>query len=71
MKKAVREMSVTFEPWAECLGIDDETPCPSSWSMPEPSSFACDLGKRHAELFHGHRVRVVVEKVDLYRVKKS
>jgi hypothetical protein len=66
MNKAKNVMSATFNPWAECLGVDDDTPCPENWG--------CDQGpdtrsraKWHAEMRPGHRLRVVVEKVDLYR----
>lgn len=68
MSKAVREMSATFHPWAECVGVDDQTPCPRNWSFPE-SRRARDEAKGHAEQFPGHRLRVVVEKVDLYRAE--
>jgi hypothetical protein len=70
MSKAKREMSATFNPWAECVGVADDTPCPVEWSFGE-SQLARDEAKRHAEKYPGHRLRVVVEKVDLYRATES
>lgn len=66
MSKATNVMSASFNPWAECLGVDDETPCPDKWQRLE-SRTTRDFAKEHAVLNPGHRVRVVVEKVDLYR----
>lgn len=68
MSKAQNVMSATFEPWAECVGVDDTTPCHIEWSFGE-SSQTRDQAKRHAEQFPGHRLRVVTEKVDLYLAK--
>lgn len=68
MSKALNMMSATFEPWAECVGVDDQTPCHIEWSFGE-SRQARDQAKRHAEQFPGHRLRVVTEKVDLYLAK--
>jgi len=70
MSKAKMEMSATFHPWAECVGVDDQTPCPIDWAFGE-SQQAREQAKRHAEQFPGHRLRVVVEKVDLYRAEAS
>lgn len=68
MTKAKNVMSGSFHPWAECLGVDDETPCPGKWEWGQgPESRG--LAKQHAEAFPGHRLRVVVEKVDLYRAE--
>jgi len=70
MSKATNVMSATFNPWAECLGVDDETPCPDNWQALE-SRETRDRAKAHAAEFPGHRLRVVVEKVDLYRAEAS
>jgi len=59
-------MSATFNPWAECLGVDDDTPCPDNWQHLE-SRTTRDRAKQHAEARPGHRLRVVTEKVDLYQ----
>lgn len=70
MSKATNVMSAGFNPWAECIGVDDETPCPVNWQRdmgPDTRSMA----KQHAERCPGHRLRVVVEKVDLYRAEPS
>jgi len=68
MAKATNVMSATFNPWAECLGPDDDTPC--IWAHVE-SRVARVRAKEHAVQFPGHRLRVVVEKVDLYRAGPS
>lgn len=65
MSAAKRVLSGTFNPWAECVGVDDNTPCHIEWSFGE-SMQSRDQAKRHAEQFPGHRLRVVTEKVDLY-----
>jgi len=70
MTKATNVMSVSFQPWAECLGVDDETPCPAEWSFGQSPS-ARYAAKKHAEFNPGHRLRVVAEKVDLYRAEPS
>ncbi len=64
MSKAQNVMSANFNPWAECLGPDDETPCP--WQR-DQSPVTRAEAKQHAEQHPGHRLRVVTEKVDLYR----
>lgn len=68
--KATRVASVQFQPWAECNGANEETPCPASWSV-DSGPTTRELAKRHAELYPGHGVRVVTETVDLYRAEKK
>lgn len=63
-------MSGSFHPWAECVGVDDATPCPDLWTYASSPS-ARDKAKAHAEQFPGHRLRVVAERVDLYRAEAS
>jgi len=58
-------MSGSFHPWAECLGVDDQTPCPELWTYSSHPSTRNEA-KQHAESNPGHRLRVVAEKVDLY-----
>jgi hypothetical protein len=70
MSKAKSVMSGSFHPWAECVGLDDETPCPLRWQRDQSTATRTEA-KRHAEQFPGHSVRVVAEKVDLYRAEAS
>lgn len=70
MSKATNVMSASFNPWAECIGVDDETPCPADWSFGQ-SPNARTAAKEHAVAYPGHRLRVVAEKVDLYRAEPS
>lgn len=70
MTKAKNVMSGSFHPWAECLGMDEDTPCEVAWEhQSSPNTRA--LAKAHAERCPGHRLRVVAEKVDLYRAEPS
>lgn len=68
--KARMVMSASFEPWAECVGTDDLTPCPQGWAFPESRKARAEA-RGHAEQFPGHRLRVVTEKVDLYQADPS
>ena len=70
MSKAKSVMSGSFHPWAECVGVDDETQCPLGWTRAQAPDTR-DAAKRHAEQYPGHNVRVVAEKVDLYRAEAS
>ena len=70
MSKAKNVMSGSLHPWAECLGVADETPCPDEWSFGSSPS-ARYAAKKHAEFNPGHRLRVVAEKVDMYRAEAS
>lgn len=70
MSKAKSVMSGSFHPWAECVGLTDEDVCPLGWTR-DSSPTTRDEAKRHAEQFPGHNVRVVAEKVDLYRADPS
>lgn len=70
MSKAKSVMSGSFHPWAECLGVDDETPCPDLWTHASSPAARAEA-KAHAESNPGHRLRVTAEKVDLYRAEPS
>jgi hypothetical protein len=69
MSKAKNVMSATFNPWAECLGIEG-SPDACTWQHLE-SQMTRQRAKEHAESNPGHRLRVVVEKVDLYIAEES
>lgn len=56
--KAVRAMSVTYQPYAECVADDCD------WNAPCSPS-ARDWAKNHVAT-KGHEVRVIKETVDLY-----
>ncbi len=71
MPRVYASMSATFQPYAECMeGIDaDGTPiegeavCGRAWGA---ASWTRADAKEHAKLT-GHPVRVVVERIDVYR----
>lgn len=69
MAKATNVMSATFNPWAECLGIEGSAVA-CTWECNQGPDTRT-LAKRHAEQHPGHRLRVVVEKVDLYQAAIS
>lgn len=73
MSKAKSVMSGSFHPWAECLGVGVEptnTPCLENWECDQSPTTRAEA-KAHAEKWPGHSVRVVAEKVDLYRAEAS
>lgn len=67
MTKAKSVMSASFHPWAECLGADDS----QCWWKCDQGPDTRGLAKAHAEQSPGHNVRVVAEKVDLYRAEAN
>lgn len=67
MAKAKSVMSGSCHPWAECLGSDDS----QCWWKSDQSPDTRSLAKAHAEQSPGHSVRVVAERVDLYRAEAS
>jgi hypothetical protein len=65
MSKAKSVASGSFHPWAECLGTDDS----QCWWKSDQGPSTRGEAKAHAEEHPGHSVRVVAEKVDLYRAE--
>lgn len=70
MSKAKSVVSGSFHPWAECVGATEDETCPVGWQR-DQSPTTRNEAKRHAEQYPGHNVRVVAEKVDLYRAEAS
>jgi hypothetical protein len=57
-------------PWAQCLGVDDETPCPDEWVCPEGPDTK-QAAKDHAGESVGHRVRVVRQAMEVYKAEEQ